>query len=253
MTMKTATLLIATALACSALGAQAAPPPAQVDPAAVAALARMSAYLRTIPAFQITLRTQRDDVDVYGQVITLGGGAIYKVRRPDAFFIDLSLTSAAAQYVYDGKMMTVYDARSTAYTKFPASLDDPRHAGAGRRAVRGHGASGRPLHPERRQCPGKGADLGALHRQVPDRRPDHEPLRLPPARAGIADLDRRRGRAGCCCASASSPATTRPGRTPRPTYRGTTASEVLGEHVRLCAAAERARCRCPSGQLRGMP
>ena len=118
--MKIATLMIVGALGCGAIDAQAAPQPATVDPQAVGALTRMSAYLHSIPAFQITLRTQRDDVDVYGQLITLGGGAIYKVRRPDAFFIDLSLTSAAAQYVYDGKTVTVYDARSNAYAKVQA-------------------------------------------------------------------------------------------------------------------------------------
>ncbi len=113
--MKIATLIIVTALGCSAIDAQAATPSPQVDPNAVAALARMSAYLRTIPAFQISLWTQRDDVDIYGQLITLGGGAVYRVRRPDAFFIDLSLPGMSAKYVYDGKTVTVYDARTNAY------------------------------------------------------------------------------------------------------------------------------------------
>jgi len=118
--MKIATLIIAAALGSGAIDAQAATQPAQVDPNAVAALTRMSAYLRSIPAFQISLRTQRDDVDDYGQLITLGGGAIYRVRRPDAFFIDLGLPSLAAKLVYDGKTVTVYDARSNAYATAPA-------------------------------------------------------------------------------------------------------------------------------------
>jgi hypothetical protein len=128
--IKVAPWIIATALGCSGVAAQAAPPPApasavqpapvNVDPRAVDALARMSAYLRTIPAFQITLQSQRDDVDVYGQLITLGGGAIYKVRRPDAFAINLALPSMAAQYVYDGKTVTVYDSRTNAYAKVQA-------------------------------------------------------------------------------------------------------------------------------------
>ena len=91
--IKIAPLIIAVALGCVAIDAHAQTPPAQVEPKAVDALTRMSAYLRSIPAFQITLQTQRDDVDVYGQLITLSGGATYKVRRPDAFFIDLALTS----------------------------------------------------------------------------------------------------------------------------------------------------------------
>jgi hypothetical protein len=126
--MKIATVMIAAALGCGAVDAQAAtasattgqPGPAQVEPQAVDALARMSAYLRSIPAFTITLQTQRDDVDDYGQLITLSGGATYRVRRPDAFSIDLALPGLAGQYVYDGKAVTVYDARSGYYAKYQA-------------------------------------------------------------------------------------------------------------------------------------
>jgi len=133
--MKTATSIIAAAaLGCGALGPQAAtqaasPNPSKVDPRAVDALVQMSAYLRSIPAFQITLQTQRDDVDMYGQLITLSGGATYKVRRPNAFAIDLALPSMTGQYVYDGKTVTVYDGVSGVYSKFqapatiPATLD----------------------------------------------------------------------------------------------------------------------------------
>lgn len=117
---RAARLLFALALGWVAVDAEAAPNPTQVEANAVNALVRMSAYLRTIPAFEITLRTQRDDVDIYGQLITLGGGAIYKMRRPDAFFIDLAQTSAAAKYVYDGKTVTVYDARTNAYATVEA-------------------------------------------------------------------------------------------------------------------------------------
>ncbi|MFL5296819.1 MAG: DUF2092 domain-containing protein [Phenylobacterium sp.] len=116
--MKIRTLIIAAALGCGAAGAQAAP--VQVEPTAVDALARMGAYLRSIPAFQIILRTQRDDVDAYGQLITLGGGAVYRVRRPDAFNINLSLPGQTAQYVYDGRTVTVYDSRTSAYAKVEA-------------------------------------------------------------------------------------------------------------------------------------
>ena len=118
--MKIATLIVAAALGCGATSAHAATQSPQVDPAAVDALTRMSAYLRSIPAFQITLRTQRDDVDVFGQLITLGGGAIYRVRRPDGFFIDLALPAMTAKYVYDGKTVTVYDGRTIAYARVQA-------------------------------------------------------------------------------------------------------------------------------------
>jgi hypothetical protein len=128
--MKIAALIIAGVVGCGAseawaeaspaVPAAARPPPAQVDPQAVAALARMSAYLRSIPAFQIDLRTQRDDVDVYGQLITLSGEATYKIRQPDAFFIDLRLPTLTRQYVNDGKTVTIFDPTAGYYGKFGA-------------------------------------------------------------------------------------------------------------------------------------
>jgi hypothetical protein len=124
--MKTvASIIAAAALGVIALGPEAAsnaasPNPPQVEARAVDALAQMSAYLRSLPAFQITLQTQRDDVDMYGQLITLSGGATYKVRRPNAFAINLALPSLTGEYVYDGKTVTVYDAVSGVYSKFQA-------------------------------------------------------------------------------------------------------------------------------------
>jgi len=100
--------------------ASAATPAPNVEPQAVQALAKMSAYLRTLPAFQITLETQRDDVDIYGQQITLSGAATYKVRRPDAMAIDLALPSVTRKYVYDGKTVTVFDPPTGYYAQFAA-------------------------------------------------------------------------------------------------------------------------------------
>ncbi|MBV8685038.1 MAG: DUF2092 domain-containing protein [Caulobacteraceae bacterium] len=97
-----------------------APAPSQVDPGAVAALTKMSAYLRTLPAFQITLQARRDDVDVYGQLITLNGEVVYKVRRPDALAVDLALPAMTRQYIYDGKTVTVFDPKTGYYGKIQA-------------------------------------------------------------------------------------------------------------------------------------
>jgi hypothetical protein len=196
--MKIATLTIAAALACGAIDVQAATQPdsasavqagvGQVEPNAVDALNRMSGYLRSIPAFQITLQTQRDDVDDYGQLITLNGRATYRVRRPDSFSIDLALPNSTGQYVYDGKTVTVYDPKTGFYAKVAAAPTIRQTLDLAE--VRGHGAPGRSLQMERRRRPGEGADLGAFHRQGPGRRPDRKPLRLPPARDRLADLDR---------------------------------------------------------------
>jgi hypothetical protein len=134
--MRISTLMLATALACGALGAQTLGAQAatrhashasasheaasQVEPEAIEALSKMSAYLRTLPAFQITLQTQRDDVDVYGQLITLSGAATYRVRRPDAMAIDLAMPSVSRQYVYDGKTVTIFDPGTRYYARFDA-------------------------------------------------------------------------------------------------------------------------------------
>jgi hypothetical protein len=119
---KAATAIIAAALTSWAVNDQAAETGAQptVQPGAVQALARMSAYLRSIPNFLIAVQTQSDDVDVYGQLITLNGRATYSVRRPDAFSIELALPNIDGQYVYDGKTLTVYDAKGGYYAKIPA-------------------------------------------------------------------------------------------------------------------------------------
>jgi hypothetical protein len=121
--MKITPLVIAAVLGSVAIDVPAAaqPSPAQVEPKAVDALTSMSAYLRSIPAFQINMQTQSDDVDVYGQLVTVSGGGTYKVRRPDAFSIDLAMPSLAGRYVSDGKTVTIYDAKSGNYVKDPAS------------------------------------------------------------------------------------------------------------------------------------
>jgi hypothetical protein len=137
--MKLATLLLAATLGCGAIGGgvqaatphAAAPPPpasqptsapasAQVEPGALAALASMSAYLRTLQNFQITLQTQRDDVDDYGQLITLNGNATYKVQRPDRLMIDMATPTRTRRYVYDGKTVTVFDPKTGYFAKIPA-------------------------------------------------------------------------------------------------------------------------------------
>jgi hypothetical protein len=95
-------------------------PAAPLDPSAVAALVRMSAYLRGVQAFQVRMATQKDDVDIYGQLITLNGETTYKVRSRDAFSIHVSEPAKIRQYVYDGNSLVVYDFRTGFYTRFHA-------------------------------------------------------------------------------------------------------------------------------------
>jgi hypothetical protein len=86
----------------------------------VAALGKMSAYLRSVQAFEVKMAIQRDDVDVYGQTITLNGEATYRVRSPDAFDISLAEPVKTRHYIYDGKSLTVYDPKTGFYANIPA-------------------------------------------------------------------------------------------------------------------------------------
>jgi hypothetical protein len=100
--------------------AAAAAPKGVVEPGTVAALGKMSAYLRTLSDFEVRMATQRDEVDVYGQLVTLNGETTYKVRRPGAFNIAVAEDAGARVFNYDGKAVTVYDPKTGYYARFDA-------------------------------------------------------------------------------------------------------------------------------------
>jgi len=79
-----------------------------VDPQAVQALKRMSAYLATLTTFEVRAETTRDLVTNGGHRVQLGGVSDYKVRRPDAFRIDVATDFRDRSFFFDGKQFTVY-------------------------------------------------------------------------------------------------------------------------------------------------
>jgi len=94
---------------------QAATPPnaamastTSVDPAALAALKRMSAYLQTLPAVQLTSNSSLDVVTQEGQRVQLDGVVDYKIKKPNAFVIDMNSDQKKRRFYYDGKQFTVY-------------------------------------------------------------------------------------------------------------------------------------------------
>jgi len=111
-------LLVATALAAGAIlptaaaSRQAATPPAAeapaVDPAAITALETMSAYLRSLNGFELTADITLDEVTEDGRRLQIGSTAIYRVRKPDAFTIDLISDRKTRRLIYDGKTLTLY-------------------------------------------------------------------------------------------------------------------------------------------------
>ncbi|MBV8683672.1 MAG: DUF2092 domain-containing protein [Caulobacteraceae bacterium] len=82
--------------------------PPKIDPKAVEALRKMSAYLQTLPAFELQSDASLDLVTAEGQRIQLDGVVNYKARRPDAFVISLDSDIKKRSYYYDGKQFTVY-------------------------------------------------------------------------------------------------------------------------------------------------
>jgi hypothetical protein len=80
----------------------------KVDPKAVDALRRMSAYLQGLPAFALTSQTSLELVLRDGQKVLVDGVARYKVRRPGGFVIDVESNLKTRRFVYDGKQFTVF-------------------------------------------------------------------------------------------------------------------------------------------------
>jgi hypothetical protein len=105
-----ATLCAAQAAPAAAPAAAAVPDAAtpEVEPEAVKALERMSAYLGTLQSFEIRTQTSLDIVTETLQRVQLDGTAHYKVRRPDGFVIEVSTDLKRRAFYYDGKHFTVF-------------------------------------------------------------------------------------------------------------------------------------------------
>ncbi|HEY2050503.1 MAG TPA: DUF2092 domain-containing protein [Caulobacteraceae bacterium] len=83
-------------------------PKPEIDPTAIEALRKMSAYLQTLPGFELQSDASLDVVTAEGQKIQLDGVVRYKVRRPDAFVISMDSDVKKRTFYYDGKQFTVY-------------------------------------------------------------------------------------------------------------------------------------------------
>jgi hypothetical protein len=99
-----------------------APPAPQgvVEPASVAAVRKMAAYLRTLDSFSLQVSSERDEVDAYGQLLTFNGRVDYAVKRPDGFTIKVSEDRDARQFYYDGKSLTIFDPKTGFSARMPA-------------------------------------------------------------------------------------------------------------------------------------
>ena len=91
-----------------------------VDPNVVQALQRMGAYLGTLKTFSIRANTTIDQEIDNGQKVQLSGQVTYRVRRPDAFHIEVSSDRPVRQFYYDGKALTVFAPRLGYYATVAA-------------------------------------------------------------------------------------------------------------------------------------
>lgn len=97
-----------------------AAPAGEIEPEAIQALRRMSAYLGTLNAFELTTDTTLDLVTEAGQRVQVGGRTHYKAKRPNGFQIDLVTDYMHRQFYYDGKQFTVVAPELHYYATAPA-------------------------------------------------------------------------------------------------------------------------------------
>lgn len=116
------------ALLATAAYAQPAPAPAapagaadsDIDPDAIEALKRMSAYLGTQTSFELKSSGAFDLVLDDGQRLQFGDNATFKVRRPNGFVIERVGDYKDRRFTYDGKQLTVSSPRTAYYAQVEA-------------------------------------------------------------------------------------------------------------------------------------
>jgi hypothetical protein len=96
------------------------PSTASVDPAAMQALQKMSAFLMGLNSFQLESQTSLDLVTMQGQRIQLDGVARYKVKRPDGFVIEIDSDLKKRTFFFNGKSFTIYAPKLGYYATAPA-------------------------------------------------------------------------------------------------------------------------------------
>jgi hypothetical protein len=87
---------------------------------AIKALDRMSAYLRTLKAFQIRSETTRDEVLENGQAVTFAGVVDMLVQRPNHLRAEVTSDKQNRMYFYDGKSFSLWGKRVNYYATVPA-------------------------------------------------------------------------------------------------------------------------------------
>jgi hypothetical protein len=110
-------MMIALLAAAGVAGAAEAP---ERDAAALTALEKMGAYLRTLTVFQIEAKTTDEDVLDDGQKIMYSGVTTVLAKKPAQFRASIDSDRKDRVLLYDGKTFTLYAKRANMYATVAA-------------------------------------------------------------------------------------------------------------------------------------
>lgn len=99
--------------------APAVAPEDAVDPQAVEALKRMSAYLTSLNTFKLTSTAAIDVVTNENQKVQMDSVTVYQVKKP-GIAISFNSDMKQRQYLYDGKQFTIFAPAMGYYATVPA-------------------------------------------------------------------------------------------------------------------------------------
>ena len=100
--------------------AAAVEPTAAVEPAALDALDRMGAHLRTLGSFEVRSDATIDEVLESGQKLQFASTLHLRARRPDRMWLEVASDRKTRQFFYDGKTFTLWGPRNKLYASVPA-------------------------------------------------------------------------------------------------------------------------------------
>ena len=115
-----AALLLTAAQGLAAPAAKQSAAKQTVDPAAVAALDKMAAALRSHEVFDLSAETTNEDVLQSGEKLQYAGKLRIVAQRPDRFRIQAVSDTRNREYIYDGKTVTIFSPKLGMYASFAA-------------------------------------------------------------------------------------------------------------------------------------
>ncbi len=110
------------------------PKSADVDPAAVAALEKMTASVRELTALSVNALVETDEVLESGEKVTRTSAIALTVHRPNRLHADVKTERSLRQLFFDGQSFTIWSPRSGYYasTRAPGTIADLVTLGAER-------------------------------------------------------------------------------------------------------------------------